>query len=160
MLGKSIAMLGVGQIGENLARMCKVGFGMKVLGMSRTSRGSKHVDQYSDRSDMHEALGEADVVGLCLALTPSTGRIIGKAEFEAMKPTSLLVNGARGALIEEAALVEAMNAGTIGGAGLDSVGSEPLAEGSPLLNLPNSIITAHVRGVYVWRRERGRKLYG
>ena len=91
----------------------------------------------------------ADVVGLCLALTPSTGRIIGKAEFEAMKPTSLLVNGARGALIEEAALVEAMNAGTIGGAGLDSVGSEPLAEGSPFLNLPNSIITAHVRGVYV-----------
>jgi len=85
--------------------MCKVGFGMKVLGMSRTSRGSKHVDRYSDRSDMHEALGEADVVGLCLALTPSTGRIIGKAEFEAMKPTSLLVNGARGALIEEAALV-------------------------------------------------------
>ena len=79
MLGKSIAMLGVGQIGENLARMCKVGFGMKVLGMSRTSRGSKHVDRYSDRSDMHEALGEADVVGLCLALTPSTGSIICKA---------------------------------------------------------------------------------
>ena len=63
-----------------------------------------------------------------------------------MKPTSLLVNGAKGALIEEAALVEAMNAGTIGSAGLDSVGSEPLPEGSPLWDLPNTIITAHVAG--------------
>ena len=146
MLGKTIAILGVGQIGENLARTCRVGFGMNLLGMSRTSRGSKHVDRYFDRSDLHEALGEADVVGVCLALTPSTEGIIGKAEFEAMKSTSLLVNGARGGLIEEDALVEAMNAGTIGGAGLDSVGSEPLPERRPLWDLPNTIITPHAAG--------------
>lgn len=80
MLGNTIAILGVGQIGEYLARICKVGFGMKVLGMSRTSRGCQHVDRYFDRSELHEALGEADVVALCLALTPSTKGIIGKAE--------------------------------------------------------------------------------
>ncbi|MBQ12416.1 MAG: hypothetical protein CMJ45_12820 [Planctomyces sp.] len=143
MLGNTIAILGVGQIGENLARICKVGFGMKVLGMSRTSRGCEHVDRYFDRSDLHEALGEADVVGLCLALTPSTKGIIGKAEFEAMKPTGLLINAARGGVINEDALVDAMNAGTIGGAGLDTVGEEPLSEDSPLWDLPNTIITPH-----------------
>lgn len=58
LLGKTIAILGVGQIGEHLARMCKVGFGMKVLGMSRTTRDSKHVDRYFDRSELHEALGK------------------------------------------------------------------------------------------------------
>ena len=144
MLGKTIAILGVGQIGEHLARMCKVGFGMKVLGMSRTTRGSKHVDRYFDRSELHEALGEADVVALCLSLTPSTEKIIGKAEFEAMKPTCFLVNGARGGLIDEDALAHAMNTGMIGGAALDTVASEPLPENSPLWDLPNTIITSHI----------------
>ena len=144
MLGKTIAILGVGQIGENLARICKIGFGMKVLGMSRTTRGSKHVDRYFDSSELHEALGEADVVALCLALTPSTEGIIGKAELKAMKPASFLINGARGRLIDEDALVDAMNTGIIGGAALDTVASEPLPENSPLWDLPNTIITPHV----------------
>ncbi len=143
MLGKTIAILGVGQIGENLARMCQVGFGMKVLGMSRTSRDSQHVDRYFDRSELHDALGEADVVALCLALTPSTVGIIGKAELETMKPTGLLINAARGGLINEEALSNAMNAGTIGGAGLDTAGLEPLPESSPLWDLPNTMITPH-----------------
>ena len=144
MLGKTIAILGVGQIGENLARMCKVGFGMNVLGMSRTTRDSKHVDRYFERSELHEALGEADVVALCLALTPSTRGILGKAEFEAMKPTSFLINTARGGLIDEDALVNAMNTGMIGGTALDTVDAEPLPENSPLWDLPNTIITPHV----------------
>ncbi|MCH7712243.1 MAG: D-2-hydroxyacid dehydrogenase [Chloroflexi bacterium] len=144
MLGKTITILGVGQIGENLARMCKIGFGMKVLGMSRTTRGSAHVDRYFDRSALHEALGEADVVALCLALTPSTNAILGKAEFAAMKPTGFLINGARGGLIDEDALIDAMTRGTIAGAGLDTVGEEPLPENSPLWDLPNTIITSHV----------------
>ena len=125
-------------------KFCKVGFGMKILRMSRTSRGSEHVDRYFNRSELHDALGEADVVGLCLALTPSTEGIIGKAEFKAMKPTSLLINAARGGLIDEDALVEAMKAGTIGGAGLDTVASEPLPENSPLWDLPNTILTSHI----------------
>ena len=144
MLGKTIAILGVGQIGDNLARMCKVGFGMKVTGMSRTTRDCKHVDRYFDRSELHEALGGADVVALCLALTRSTEKIIGKTELEAMKPTAFLINGARGGLIDEDALVDAMNTGSIGGAALDTVGSEPLPGSSPLWDLPNTIVTSHV----------------
>ena len=144
MLGKTIAILGVGQIGQNLARMCKVGFGMKVLGMSRTSRDSQHVDRYFDRSELLQALAEADVVALCLALKPETQNIIGKAELESMKPTAFLVNGVRGGLIDEAALIDAMNSGVIGGAGLDTVALEPLPADSPLWDLPNTIITSHV----------------
>ena len=144
MLDKTIAILGVGQIGQSLARMCKVGFGMRVLGLSRTSRDSQHVDRYFDRTELLDALGEADVVALCLALTPATQNIIGKAELEAMKPTAFLVNGARGGLIDEAALIEAMNAGVISGAGLDTVALEPLPADSPLWDLPNTIITSHV----------------
>jgi phosphoglycerate dehydrogenase-like enzyme len=144
MLRKTIAVLGVGQIGDHIARMCKVGFGMKVLGMSRTSRDSKYVDRYFDRSELHEALQEADVVALCLSLTPSTEKIIGEAEFEVMKPTALLINAARGGLIDEDALIDAMNTGKIGGAGLDTVALEPLPEDSPLWDLPNTIITSHI----------------
>ena len=147
MLGKTIAILGVGQIGGHLARICKIGFGMKVLGMSRTSRDCEYVDEYFDRSNLHKALGEADVVALCTALTPATEKIIGKAEFEAMKPTAFLINGGRGGLIDEDALIDAMNANMIGGAGLDTVTVEPLPETSPLWDLPKTIITPHA-GAY------------
>lgn len=143
MLGKTVAVLGVGQIGRCIARTCKVGFGMKVLGMSRTTRDCEYVDEYFDRSDLHRALGEADVVVLSLALTPATEKIIGKAEFEAMKPTAFLINGGRGGLIDEIALIDAMNTNMIGGAGLDTVTVEPLPENSPLWDLPNTIITPH-----------------
>jgi len=72
LLGKTIAILGVGQMGRHLARICKIGFGRKVLGMSRTIRDCEFVDVYFDRSNLHEALGEADVVIQCVVLTPRT----------------------------------------------------------------------------------------
>ena len=143
LLGKTIVILGVGQIGGHLARTCKIGFGMKVLGMSRTSRDCEYVDEYFDRSNLHQALGQADVVALCVALTPATEMIIGKAEFEAMKPTAFLINGGRGGLIDENALFDPMTANMIAGAGLDAVTVEPLPETSPLWGLPNTIITPH-----------------
>ena len=115
LLGKTIAILDVGQIGDNLARMCKVGFGMRVLGMFRTTCNSEHVDRYFDRSELLDALRQADVVALCLAQTPATENIIGKPELEAMKPSAILVNAARGGLIDEDALVEAMNVEVIDG---------------------------------------------
>ena len=143
MLGKTVAVLGVGQIGQCIARTCKVGFGMKVLGMSRTTSDCEYVDEYFDRSDLNRALSEADVVVLSLALTPATEKIIGKAQFEAMKPTAFLINGGRGGLIDENALIDAMNTNMIAGAGLDTVTVEPLPESSPLWDLPNTIITPH-----------------
>lgn len=143
LLGKTIAILGVGQIGQCLARICQVGFGMRVLGMSRTTRGCQYVDEYFERSELHSVLGEADVVAICMSLTPDTAKIIGKAELEAMKPTALLINAARGGLVDEAALIDAMNSDIIGGAALDTVDVEPLPESSPLWDLPNTIISPH-----------------
>ncbi len=117
---------------------------MRVLGLSRTRQDNPYVDRYVDRADLHAALGEADVVALCLALTPSTERMIDAAALAAMKPTGLLINVARGGLIDEPALVDALQAQRIGGAGLDATTIEPLPADSPLWTMPRVIITPHV----------------
>ena len=143
-LGKTIAILGVGSFRGNFARICKVGFGMKVLGMARTSSGDPHVDRYFQRDELNAALAEADVVALCLPITSDTERIIDAAAVAAMKPTAYLINGARGELIDEEALVDALESGRLAGAGLDSTTVEPLPQESPLWAMPNVIITPHL----------------
>jgi D-2-hydroxyacid dehydrogenase (NADP+) len=144
LFGKTIAILGVGAVGGNLARICKVGFGMRVLGMTRTCRDHPHVDRSFDYPTLHAALGEADMVVLCLARTPATEQIIDRAALAAMKPTAYLVNIARGGLVDEEALIEALRTRRIAGAGLDAAAVEPLPAESPLWTLPNVIITPHV----------------
>jgi D-2-hydroxyacid dehydrogenase (NADP+) len=141
---KTIAILGVGAVGGNLARICKVGFGMRVLGMTRTRRDNLHVDRYVERSALHDALGEADVLALCLPITPATERIIDRAALAAIKPTAYLINVARGGLVDEQALIEALRAGRLAGAGLDTTAVEPLPGDSPLWAMPNVLITPHV----------------
>ena len=89
-------------------------------------------------------LPEADFVVLCLPNTPETRHIIDTAAFDAMKPTACLINVSRGALIDEDALIAAMRAGRIAGAGLDVTTRDPIPAGSPLWDLPNTIITPHV----------------
>ncbi len=144
LMGKTIAILGVGSFGGNLARICKVGFGMKILGMARTSSGNPHVDRYFQRSELNAALADADVVALCLPITSATDKIIDAVALAAMKPTAYLINGARGTLVDEEALIDALENGSIAGAGLDSTTVEPLPEDSPLWAMPNVIITPHV----------------
>ena len=107
--------------------------------MPRTTRDF----EYIDRDDLHRILRESDAVVLTLALTRSTENIFGKAEPEAMKPIAFLINGGRGGLIDEGALIDAMNTKIIGGAGLDTVNTEPLPQDSPLWDLPNTIIAPH-----------------
>lgn len=142
--GKTVAILGVGNGGGNLARVCKAGFGMKVLGMSRTSRENPHIDSYFDRSGLHAALAEADMVVLCLPNTPDTASIIDANALSAMKPTAYLINVSRGELVDEASLIQALQSGSIAGAGLDMTATAPLDEGSPLWDFPNVIITPHI----------------
>jgi D-2-hydroxyacid dehydrogenase (NADP+) len=141
---KTITILGVGAVGSNLARICQVGFGMRVLGMARNRQLSPHVDRYFDQSELHGALAEADVVALCLPLTPTTEHIIDAAALAVMKPTATLINIARGALVDESALIEALRTGRLAGAGLDATTIEPLPPESPLWGMPNVIITPHV----------------
>jgi phosphoglycerate dehydrogenase-like enzyme len=142
--GQTVAILGVGSGGGNLARACKSGFGMTVLGMTRTPREIPHIDRAFGRSELLEVLTEADFVVLCLPNTPETRHIIDAAAFDAMKPTACLINVSRGALIDEDALISAMRAGRIGGAGLDVTAQDPIPAESPLWDLPNTLITPHV----------------
>ena len=144
MWGKTIAILGVGSFGGNLAQICKVGFSMKVMGMARTSSGNPNVDRYFQRDELYSVLAEADVVALCLPITPDTESIIDTKALAAMKPTSYLINVARGSLVDEEALIDALSRGRIAGAGLDSTVVEPLPEDSPLWAMSNVIITPHV----------------
>jgi D-2-hydroxyacid dehydrogenase (NADP+) len=141
---KTIAILGVGAVGGNLARICKVGFGMRVLGLARTRRDHSHVDRYFDETTLHTHLAEADFMALCLPLTSTTERIINAQALAVMKPTAFLINIARGALVDEEALIAALQTGRLAGAGLDATAVEPLPATSPLWAMPNVIITPHV----------------
>ena len=142
--GQTIAILGVGSGGGNLARICKTGFGMKVLGMTRTRRDMPYIDRAFDKNQLLSMLPEADFVVLCLPHTPETRRIINAAAFDAMRPAAYLINVSRGALIDEDALIAAMRAGRIAGAGLDVTTADPIPSESPLWDLPNIIITPHI----------------
>ncbi len=142
--GQTIAILGVGSSGSNLARVCKVGFGMTVLGMSRTKREHPYVDRNFDQAALLNVLPEADFVVLCLPNTPQTRHIIDSAALAVMKPSAYLVNVSRGALIDEAALIARLRAGGIAGAGLDVTADDPTPKDSPLWDLPNTILTPHI----------------
>ena len=144
LFGKTVLILGVGGIGGHLARSCRVGLQMRVLGTARTRRDDPHVERYVAPTELHAALGEADFVVLCLALTAETEGIIDAAALAAMKPTAYLINVARGGLVDEDALIAALQTGQIAGAGLDSMAVEPLPEESPLWTMPNVLITPHV----------------
>lgn len=144
---KTILILGIGTVGGELARICKLGFQMRVLGMSRTARPHPHVDRGVDRADLPSALAEADIVSLSLPVTPSTKHIIDAAALAAMKQTALLINVARGQLIDELALIAALQRGRLGGVGLDAFAGEPLAPDSPLWSLPGVIVTPHTSAI-------------
>jgi D-2-hydroxyacid dehydrogenase (NADP+) len=140
----TVAILGMGSAGGNLARVCKVGFSMTVLGMFRTPREHPHVDRAFDKSELLKVLPEADFVVLCLPNTPETKNMIDATALNAMKRSAYLINISRGALIDEAALGEALRSGTIAGAGLDVTTEDPIPKESPLWDLPNTIITPHI----------------
>lgn len=109
--GKTALVMGVGSIGSAVARICKAGFQMRVLGLSRTTSRDPHGDRYIDRSGLHAALAEADFVCLTVALTTETEGIMDADAIAAMKPTAYLINVARGSLVDEAALADALRDG-------------------------------------------------
>lgn len=144
--GRTVAILGVGAIAEDLARRCKA-FGMRVLGISAARTSAPHFDAMLPRERLDEAAAQADFLVVLAPYNKSTHHIIDAAVLAAMKPTGVLINVARGGLVDEAALVAALRAGTIGGAGLDVFQTEPLPQDSPLWDLPNVFITSHVGGM-------------
>ncbi|MFK3723899.1 2-hydroxyacid dehydrogenase [Pseudomonas monteilii] len=142
--GKTLGIVGMGRIGEALARRGAAGFGMRVL--YHSSRPKPDVDARYDAQyrDLDDLLAEADYVCLTVPLNASTEGLIGARELALMKPDAILVNIARGRVVDEAALVEALQARRIRGAGLDVFVQEPLSVDSPLLGLDNVVATPHI----------------
>jgi D-3-phosphoglycerate dehydrogenase len=143
--GKVLGIVGLGGSGALLARMAIGGLGMRVIGF----------DPYRDPwpggverlAELPDLLEQADFVSIHVPLTPETRNLIGAAALRRMKPTAILVNTARGGIVDEAALGEAIRAGRLAGAGLDVVVDEPLKPDHPLVGVPNLILTPHVAGV-------------
>jgi phosphoglycerate dehydrogenase-like enzyme len=143
---KTLGVIGLGGIGSEVARRAK-GFGMRVIATRRRpDLPSEHVDEVRDRDGLPWLLAESDFVALCAALTARTRRLIGSEELRLMKPTSYLMNIGRGGLVDEAALVTALQSSEIAGAGLDVFEEEPLPAASLLWDMPNVIITPHDSG--------------
>lgn len=141
--GKTVGIIGLGSIGEEVAKKCKV-FGMRVVATKRTPVDCEWVDELYSENQLNKLLGEADFVVVVVPLTPQTTKLIGEKEFKMMKKTSYIINIARGKVIDEKALVKALQNGDIGGAGLDCVEDEPLPQDSPLWDMPNVMITPHM----------------
>jgi phosphoglycerate dehydrogenase-like enzyme len=145
--GRTLLIAGLGAIGCELARLAS-GLGMRVVGTRREVGDPlpEGVSEARGPSALPELLPGADIVVLAVPLTADTRGMIGAAELALMKRTAWLVNVARGKLVDELALVRALQQGAIAGAALDVVEHEPLAATSPLWSLPNVLITPHVAG--------------
>ena len=139
--GSTLGIIGYGALGRAVEKLARA-LGMRVL-------ISEHKDApavRANRTSFEETLRESDQISLHCPLTPMTRNMIGTAELKKMKRHALLINTARGGLVDEAALTEALRSGLIAGAGFDVLSGEPPREGNPLLdlNLPNFILTPHV----------------
>lgn len=159
---KTLGIIGYGAIGRAIAERARP-FGMRILGVRRhpglQPGDDGLVDAVYGLDDLHRVLGESDYVVLAMPLTPETRGMIGPAELAAMKPSGRLVNIARGAVIQEAALIDALRNGTIAAAALDVFDTEPLPADSPFWNLPNVLITPHRAGLSDDNAERVMDLF-
>ncbi|QED46551.1 D-2-hydroxyacid dehydrogenase [Cytobacillus dafuensis] len=143
--GKTMGLFGVGAIGKETAKIAKA-FGMNVLGFRRSGQPEENVDTMYKLDQMNDVLPVCDYVVVTLPLTKETKLLFGKEQFNLMKPSSFFINIARGDIIVEADLIEALKEEKIAGAGLDVFEKEPLGENSPLWELENVIITPHTAG--------------
>ena len=144
---KTVGILGVGLIAADLAPRLKA-LGMKVIGITRTPRDIPGFDGFAPRDDLHKAVADLDFLVLLIPHEPDTREIVDAGVLAAMKKGSYLVNIARGGVIDEAALGDALKTGHLAGAALDATQKEPLPPDDPLWNAPNLIITAHLGGFY------------
>ncbi len=153
--GKVLLIVGYGSIGREVAKRAKV-FDMRVWGVTRSGKGEQaHAERIFVAGQLREALPDADYVLICAPETAETKHLIGAAEIAKMKRGARLINVGRGSLLDEAALVQALDTGALGGAALDVTATEPLPAESPLWKAPNLFITPHTSGVSdrLWDRQ-------
>ena len=142
--GRTLGIVGMGNVGNALFRIAHHGFGMKVLAV--TSR-PEALPEGAEAVELSGMLARSDVVVLCCPLTDKTRGMIGAGQLELMLPAAILVNDARGPVVDEAALVEALSSGAIGGAALDVSERQPLPADHPFLSMRNVILTPHMAGI-------------
>lgn len=145
LVGKTMVIVGFGAMGQEMARYAKT-FGMKVVVVSRQANPGPHVDEVVGRESLRQVLPQADVVSMCAALTADTRHILGPTELACMKPSAYVVNVARGELVDEMAMADALLTGRLAGAALDVFSDEPPAEDHPFWVLDNVVMTPHVSG--------------
>jgi D-3-phosphoglycerate dehydrogenase / 2-oxoglutarate reductase len=142
--GSTLGILGVGTIGRHLAGIARNGFGMKVLG---TSRRKGSLPEGIEEVSLQDLFARSDAIAVCCALTDETRGMVNRDLIGRMKPSAVLVNVSRGAVIETSALIEALRARKIGGAALDVFDVQPLPPSDALFDCPNLLLTPHTAGI-------------
>jgi phosphoglycerate dehydrogenase-like enzyme len=143
--GRTLAVVGLGDIGRSIARLGRA-YGMRVVGCRRSDRTTPGVDWVYPCKELHAMLAEADVVAVAAPLTAATTGMLGPAEFAAMKRGVFYINVSRGAIAQEAALLEALRSGQVAAAGLEVFAVEPLPPEHPFWTMPQVIVSPHYSG--------------
>ena len=146
--GKTLGLIGFGSIGRLTGRLARA-WGIRVIGYDANlpANASAWSDEATAAKTLDEVLAEADIVSLHVPLTPQTRNLIDAARLAKMKTDAVLINSARGGVVDEAAVAYALRSGRLGGAALDVFDDEPLKAGSPLADCPNLLLTPHIAGV-------------
>ena len=143
---KKVAILGVGVIGEEIARKCKA-FGMEVFGIDIVKRKVESVDIFYGPEDIIKVAKEVDYFIIVAPFTPQTEKMVDSKVLSAMKPTAFFLNLGRGEIVDEEALINVLKSGKIAGAGLDTYYQEPLPKGHPFWGMKNVIVSPHAAGM-------------
>lgn len=149
--GRTIGIIGMGNVGRAIFSIARHGFGLDVVANSRSENSLPEGARFAS---VEELVAQSDVIVLCCPLTPETTGLISRERIARMKPGALLVNVARGPVIDDAALIEALREGRIGGAALDVFSTQPLPPDHPYFSFPNVIVTPHMAGITEESMER------
>ncbi|WP_203340183.1 2-hydroxyacid dehydrogenase [Planococcus beijingensis] len=140
----TMGIVGMGRIGEKIVRRARLGFEMEVLYNSRTPKPELEEKYGIVYSELDSLLEKSDFVVLIVPLTPETHHLMGEKQFKTMKDSAILINCARGAVVDEKALIEALEKGEISGAGLDVFEQEPVSPDNPLLQMDQVVVLPHI----------------
>lgn len=152
--GKTLGLIGMGHVGRNVAQICGVGFGMRVLAFDPYAKQDGLPDCVTLVTERDSVFREADFISVHVPATPETKGSIGAVDFSMMKRSAFVINTARGSIVDEQALIEALKNGVIAGAGLDVTQMEPAERANPLFAMDNVILTPHCAGSSVEAKEK------
>jgi len=156
--GKTLGIFGLGRIGIELARKCIAAYKMNIIYHNRSSNLAAEQELGARKVSFDELLQQSDVLSLHANLSPAALGLFNRAAFSQMKPTSIFINTARGRMHNEEDLIEALNQGTIWGAGLDVTNPEPMASDNPLLTMKNVCVLPHIGSATIETRNAMAKI--